>query len=183
MFFEVYFLLWGWRGVRVCVCVFKNSLALLRWLCSSWSHEREVPTHVPKVGRLKLPLLSKQKFFIPKQEDGLAAKARAFFHFSVFITSSTVEMSFMSPLTCIHWWVEWFQNRLNRLVFFKEPLHKTIGVYVLDNMIVLKAYSQHNFPKQLRIEILFYTTTRTPSLYVESNQSESRRIRTTEQLQ
>lgn len=46
----------------------------------------------------------------------------------------------------------------------------TISVYILDNMIVLKAYSQCNFPEQVRKSILLYTITRTPSFYVDKQQ-------------
>lgn len=41
---------------------------------------------------------------------------------------------------------------------------------MLDNMIVLKAYSQCNFRDQARKSILLYTVTRTPSFYVDKQQ-------------
>lgn len=116
-----------------------------------------------------LLLLSKQNS-IPKQEDGLGVKGMAFFLFCIydnFINSgnATHLSSYMYTLMSRVVW-----KQIKQAVFFKQPLHITISVYLLDNMIVLKAYSQCNFPKHVRKEILFYTTTRTPSIYVDKQQ-------------
>lgn len=61
-------------------------------------------------------------------------------------------------------------KQIKQAAFFKQPLYITISAYLLDNVIVLKAHSECNFSKQVRKEILFYTITRTPSLYVDKQQ-------------